>query len=103
VELKPWGVELKPWARRRNPNLAVSRNIKANADALVPNHLERHPNRPVSVSGVRARDRSGNPGANRAAVCEELERIARFPAQPEMRPILSFEFYLTAAAFILTA
>jgi chromosomal replication initiator protein len=26
---------------------------------------------------TRARDRSGNPGANRGAVCEELERIAR--------------------------
>jgi hypothetical protein len=28
----------------------------------------------------RARDSSGNPGANREAVCEELKRIARFLA-----------------------
>jgi hypothetical protein len=42
----------------------------------------------------RARDWSGNTGANREAVCEELERKARFPAfsdlwglkTPEMRP-----------------
>jgi hypothetical protein len=38
----------------------------------------------------RARDRSGNPGANRGAVCEELERIARSGRRPDAPPFIRF-------------
>jgi hypothetical protein len=42
----------------------------------------------------RARDCSGNPAANREAVCEELERKARFFAEQKRRPYSNFGGFL---------
>jgi hypothetical protein len=74
-------------AQRISPSRAVIPTMRrppgAPWTALQPHALIRHGRR----IRARARDRSGNPGANRGAVCEELERIARFFAEQKMRPL----------------